>query len=333
MPTRYAVIGQRHEAIANRNRRGDSGLRWLGGCRCDSLLLDRLTRAWRASDGHAESLRSARRRPQTSATVRAARRLNRAAGMLAASVLADSAVEHYRGSFENKAMFTPLVVSALTLGISIHGTADRGRSRTAARCDVSAGGRLTGLIGTGFHVYNVARSPAAFQLAKSVLRRAAWRARWRFCLSGLLGFLLGAGARHRAGQRRRRSSVFRPAGRWPRVTSARSSWHGGRSRAAAFPRRLSQSLYDAACHPSAARRRLLARAAAGGHGREHWFTRWWMRLTGCDGLRRRRLSRLWRLAQHGRLAQLEPERPQRTAASCAAEFHGPRARRSGRARA
>src|SRR5579872_7308707 len=55
----------------------------------------------------------------------AAKRLNRAAGVLALSVLADSAIEHYRGSFENKAMFTPLIVSALTLGTSIHGTADR----------------------------------------------------------------------------------------------------------------------------------------------------------------------------------------------------------------
>ena len=35
-------------------------------------------------------------------TVIAARRLNRAAGILAFSVLADSSVEHYRGSFKNK---------------------------------------------------------------------------------------------------------------------------------------------------------------------------------------------------------------------------------------
>ena len=41
-------------------------------------------------------------------TVVAARRLNRAAGTLAVSVLADSAIEHYRGSFENKVMFMPI---------------------------------------------------------------------------------------------------------------------------------------------------------------------------------------------------------------------------------
>ena len=40
------------------------------------------------------------------AVVTAARRLNRAAGVIAMSVLIDSAMEHYRGSFHNKAMFT-----------------------------------------------------------------------------------------------------------------------------------------------------------------------------------------------------------------------------------
>ncbi len=57
------------------------------------------------------------------AAVRAARRLNRAAGVLAASVLADSAVEHYRGAFQNRAMFTPLVTASLSLAVSAHGTA------------------------------------------------------------------------------------------------------------------------------------------------------------------------------------------------------------------
>ena len=41
---------------------------------------------------------------QSPSTVAAARRLNRAAGTLAFSVLFDSAIEHYRGSFHNKAM-------------------------------------------------------------------------------------------------------------------------------------------------------------------------------------------------------------------------------------
>ncbi len=67
---------------------------------------------------------------QPDAAVRAARRLNRAAGVLAASVLADSAVEHYRGSFQNRAMFTPLVTASLSLAVSAHGNADRRPART-----------------------------------------------------------------------------------------------------------------------------------------------------------------------------------------------------------
>ena len=62
------------------------------------------------------------------AAVRAAKRMNRAAGMIATSVLADSAIEHYRGSFHNKAMVIPLVTAALSLAVSAHGSADRRRS-------------------------------------------------------------------------------------------------------------------------------------------------------------------------------------------------------------
>ena len=39
--------------------------------------------------------------PSTTESVTAARRLNRAAGTIAASVLVDSAMEHYRGDFRN----------------------------------------------------------------------------------------------------------------------------------------------------------------------------------------------------------------------------------------
>src|SRR5262249_46785380 len=60
-------------------------------------------------------------------------RLNDSAAMLALSVLADSAVEHYRGSFQNRAMYTPLAVAALTLGASIFGRVDSRASKHMAR--------------------------------------------------------------------------------------------------------------------------------------------------------------------------------------------------------
>ena len=107
------------------------------------------------------------------ATLRAARRLNRATGVLATSVLLDSAVEHYRGSFNNPAMVMPLIVSALALGRQRawhRRQAAGGASGTAG--DLCAGA-VTGLLGTGFHIYNVLKRPGAAGVAEPVLRRAA----------------------------------------------------------------------------------------------------------------------------------------------------------------
>src|SRR5689334_21890769 len=50
-----------------------------------------------------------------------ARKLHGAAAILALSVLVDSAVEHYRGSFRNRAMYAPLGASSLTLLASLLG--------------------------------------------------------------------------------------------------------------------------------------------------------------------------------------------------------------------
>jgi hypothetical protein len=78
--------------------------------------------------------------------------------LLATSVLADSAVEHYRGGFENPGMYTPLVVSALTLAAGIDGMAAQCLPRRVR-------GGLYGLAsgvgagGVAFHVYNLLRRP------------------------------------------------------------------------------------------------------------------------------------------------------------------------------
>jgi hypothetical protein len=58
------------------------------------------------------------------AVIMAAHRLNRASGLIATSTLLDSAIVHYRGAFHNKAMVTPLLVSAATIAVSVHGTGD-----------------------------------------------------------------------------------------------------------------------------------------------------------------------------------------------------------------
>lgn len=91
--------------------------------------------------------------------MRAARRLNRAAGVIAASVLADSAREHYRGDFHNNAIWTPIGSTALSLAGSVHGHSDRRTGEHRGRDVGYAAAALTGVIGTGFHLYNITNKP------------------------------------------------------------------------------------------------------------------------------------------------------------------------------
>src|SRR5487761_2129134 len=152
------------------------------------------------------------RRADTSATVLAARRLNRAAGTLAASVprLGDSGIEHYRGSFKNKAMFTPLVVSGLTLATSIHGTADMRPVAHRMRDTTYLLAAATGLIGTGFHIYNVGKKTGGFSW-QNLFYAAPLGAPMAILLSGLVGF---CSERVRESEAGTRPEIFdMPAGR------------------------------------------------------------------------------------------------------------------------
>lgn len=119
--------------------------------------------------------------------VRAARRLNRAAGLLATSVLTDSAVEHYRGSFENRFMYAPLITAALTLGVSAHGIGDKRTGAHAIRDAIYALAGLTGTVGTGFHIYNITKRPGGFSWL-NLFYGAPLGAPFALVLSGLLGF-------------------------------------------------------------------------------------------------------------------------------------------------
>jgi hypothetical protein len=123
-----------------------------------------------------------------SATVLAAKRMNRAAGVIATSVLADSAIEHYRGSFHNKAMVTPLVTAALSLAASAHGSADRRPAAHPVRDGIYAAAALTGLAGTCFHIFNISKKPGRFSW-QNLFYSAPIGAPAALTLSGILGFL------------------------------------------------------------------------------------------------------------------------------------------------
>ncbi|WNO54059.1 hypothetical protein [Stakelama saccharophila] len=81
------------------------------------------------------------------------------ATMLALSTLADSGMEHYRGSFRNPAMVLPLASSSMAIAFNGRRLA---RPRPGERTGPLVShltSTATGLIGLGFHFYNVTKRP------------------------------------------------------------------------------------------------------------------------------------------------------------------------------
>ncbi len=122
------------------------------------------------------------------AIIIAARRLNRAAGIVAISVLFDSAMEHYRGNFHNKAMWTPIVTSLSSIAVSAHGLADGRHRAHPVRDAVYVAAGFVGLVGTGFHIYNVTKKVGGFNW-QNLFYSAPLGAPAAMSLSGLMGFL------------------------------------------------------------------------------------------------------------------------------------------------
>jgi hypothetical protein len=119
--------------------------------------------------------------------VAAARALGAGAAVLAFSVATDSALEHYRGSFENKAMFIAPTVSAITLAAA---------ALTLARPDTAQGAKrlvfgtamATGAAGVGFHIYDLAKREGGFDLL-NIFYHAPLGAPAAIGLAGIFGLL------------------------------------------------------------------------------------------------------------------------------------------------
>jgi hypothetical protein len=118
----------------------------------------------------------------------AGRQTNGAAALLALSVLADSGIEHYRGSFRNKAMVAPLGAAALTLVASLLGAADDRPRRHRGRDGVYVLAAVVGAAGLGFHAYNVAKRPGRLSW-HNLFYGAPVGAPAALMLAGLLGRL------------------------------------------------------------------------------------------------------------------------------------------------
>jgi hypothetical protein len=225
--------------------------------------------------------RSRPRRPKQPSHVKAARRLNRAAGLIATSTLFDSAVEHYRGSFHNKAMVTPLIVSALSIAVSAHGTADQRADAHRVRNTTYAAGALTGLVGTGFHIYNILSRPGGFSW-QNLFYGSPLGAPAAVGLSGLLGYY---SERLRENKSEKTPKVFDlPAGRALATLTAVGLVA---TAAEAGLLHLRGAYHDpfmfvpVTVPPLAAA--LLGETAASRPRRPRRFTRWWLRLTALIG--------------------------------------------------
>ncbi|MFC0399388.1 hypothetical protein [Paraburkholderia rhizosphaerae] len=116
----------------------------------------------------------------------AARGFNHGSALLAFSALADSAVEHYRGSFENPAMYTPLVSAACSLVAGLHGGQDKTEASHDIRHAVYLAAAAAGTAGTAFHLYNVTKRPGGFSW-HNLFYGAPLGAPMSLLLSGALG--------------------------------------------------------------------------------------------------------------------------------------------------
>jgi hypothetical protein len=103
-----------------------------------------------------------RRQPTLGGTSGPVRALHGSAALLALSVLVDSAVEHYRGSFENPGMFAPLIGSALAMNAGTSGATGHPTSARAFRWNAQSLSIAIGAAGAAFHLYNVFKKPGGF---------------------------------------------------------------------------------------------------------------------------------------------------------------------------
>jgi hypothetical protein len=127
-----------------------------------------------------------RRKPARGLHIDTSRAFNRSSALLACSVLTDSAMEHYRGSFSNPAMYIPPVIATFSLLAGLHGGADRHAQTHTVRHAIYWGAALTGVAGTGFHIYNVMKRPGGWSW-QNLFYAAPLGAPAALLLSGALG--------------------------------------------------------------------------------------------------------------------------------------------------
>lgn len=140
-----------------------TGLAWLA------------TRAWR---------------PSAERNLRVSESLAAGAAVLCLSVALDSGIEHYRGSFKDRAMFVGPAMAVLGLAtassVALHPLQANGRLARLAFLSVGT----TGLIGLGFHTYNILKRPGELD-SLNLFYGAPMGAPAALTLAGLYGVIAG----------------------------------------------------------------------------------------------------------------------------------------------
>lgn len=110
-----------------------------------------------------------------------ARGLNVGAGVLAASVVADAAMEHFRGNYDNRGMYAAPLAAAATMATALSGRAPKQVSTAVFGAALGVG--VTGL---GFHFYNITKRPGGFSW-QNLFYAAPFAAPGALALAGALG--------------------------------------------------------------------------------------------------------------------------------------------------
>jgi hypothetical protein len=134
-----------------------------------------LRRAWRPSDD-----------PKR----RAAEALGAGAAILCVSVALDSALEHYRGEFKDRVMFVGPSMALLGIAAATYVAfrPERANDRLPKFVLITVG--ATGLIGMGFHAYNILKRPGELD-ALNLFYAAPAGAPAALTLAGLYGVIAG----------------------------------------------------------------------------------------------------------------------------------------------
>jgi hypothetical protein len=110
-----------------------------------------------------------------------ARGLERGAAILAASVVADSTMEHFRGNYDNRGMVLAPLVATATMA-----TAISGRPAKTVSTAVFGTAVAVGVTGLGFHFYNITKRPGGLSW-QTLFYAAPFAAPGALALAGVLG--------------------------------------------------------------------------------------------------------------------------------------------------